>query len=367
MDDLQFIVQRLNAAPFNISVRAVDFEQKTSDEFLKVTNDVVSSFDPNNHRSNVEPKDQMLEKLIHFLKTHKCKLLPSGESEQVEWTKSLVNGENTIHILHWLLSNYEHLQKRCYLANFLMPIEVPQEYLHPANSKLAQMAEAYRELRAEFVEVHKEYERLNSSSRSASALVQDIKQLGMEKQQLLEKLEREKNQAKGNIKFEQLLQETSKMRQGQDDEIRLKEQRHKQHQLMNSAKQRLTQVRQLYDILRGVSNDSNSSDQIIYKLEEGLNNCSHHLETIYRRRNKLELKLLQATKAFDASQDVQQIEEMANELEETLENKLSELDSQNLDLEKLQTFQKASPRLSSFVIALRCFSDAKHCISPQST
>lgn len=349
MDDLQFIVQRLNAAPFNISVRAVDFEQKTSDEILKVTNDVVSSLDPNNHRSNVE-RDQMLEKLIHFLKTHKCELLPSEESEQIEWTKSLINGENTIHILHWLLSNYEHLQKRCYLANFLMRIEVPQEYLYPANSKLAQMAEAYRELQAEFVEVHKEYERL-SSSRPASALIQDIKQLGIEKQQLLERLEREKNQAKGNIKFEQLLQETSKLRQGQDDEIRLQEQRHKQHQLMNSSKQRLTQVRQLNDILRGASNDSYLSDQILYKLGEGLNNCIHHLEAVYRRRDKLELKLLQATKAFEASQDVQQIEEMANELEETLEDKLSELNNQNFDLEKLQTMQKVSSRLNSSLIA----------------
>eukprot|EP00804_Cyclotella_cryptica_P017906 CCRYP_001277-RA/>CCRYP_001277-RA protein AED:0.02 eAED:0.02 QI:30/1/1/1/1/1/3/119/640 len=332
MEDLQFIVQRLNAPPFNITVRAVDFEQKTPDELLKVISDVVASLDP--------PKDQGMEELIHFL----CQLLRSEESEQViEWSKGLLNGEHTIRILHWLLSNFEHLQTRCYLAKFLMPLDVPQEYLHPANSKLAQMAEAYRELQAEFVEVHKEYERFKSSCRSASSLTHDTKQLELEKRQLLDRLELENNQVKGNIKFEQLLKETSKMRQGQDDEIRLGEQRVKQYQRMNSAKQRLAQVRHLCDIVRCSSIDS-TLDQILEKLEEGLNNSIHYLDTIYSRRSKLELKLLQVTKIFESSQDARELEEMESELEETLEHKLSELHHQNFHykqhLEKLQTFQQ---------------------------
>jgi len=57
-DNLQFIVKRLNAEPFNLSVRAVEIEQKSSDELLQLLGDIVSLLQ-NDTKGNVleEPKD----------------------------------------------------------------------------------------------------------------------------------------------------------------------------------------------------------------------------------------------------------------------------------------------------------------------
>ena len=50
--------------------------------------------------------------------THKCKCLDGFKREEIIYS-----------VLHWVLSENENLHKRTYLSRYLMPIDVPMEYL----------------------------------------------------------------------------------------------------------------------------------------------------------------------------------------------------------------------------------------------
>jgi intraflagellar transport protein 81 len=43
----------------------------------------------------------------------------------------LMSGDKEIlhTIMHWCLQRFDHLQKRAYLAKFLMPVDVPSDFL----------------------------------------------------------------------------------------------------------------------------------------------------------------------------------------------------------------------------------------------
>ena len=59
MDEIQFIVERLNAEPFRMKLRLVDFDEKTPMELLQVLNDVFGHMDSNMNRDvRDEPEEQ---------------------------------------------------------------------------------------------------------------------------------------------------------------------------------------------------------------------------------------------------------------------------------------------------------------------
>lgn len=342
MEELQYVAQRLNAEPFNLTIRAVELEQKPPNELLQLLIDAVSLLeeDPKaNVNVSTEPNDVILDKLIHFLTIHKCKILPTNDEELKEWTESIKNGQSeNISLLYWLLSNYEHLKKRCYLSNYLMPINVPQEYLE-SDPNLAELLETYQDLQKEFISTHKEYSLVSASTISATELSDGRKQMGTEKKQLKEKLQYEQTQIRGNDDFELLLDETSKLRYQMDEEIRLIDQQNEQQQHLSAAKKRLEQVSSTDNALKNIGNDPSSVDELLQKL------VFDHETRIAQKRHELELLTQSTTQMRTSRQGIEDIEAVAIELEEKLERKLVEFDEasqQSFSLEKLRSFQQVS-------------------------
>ncbi len=78
-----------------------------------------------------------------FLITHKCKCLPNDKD-------GFSKKEALYPILYWILSEYENLRKRTYLSRYLMPVDVPAEYLSMQSSgNLDELLDAYKELQEE--------------------------------------------------------------------------------------------------------------------------------------------------------------------------------------------------------------------------
>lgn len=321
MEELQFVVEQLNAEPFNLSIRAVELEQKSNSELLHLLVHIISIVDDGLEvHPSVESEDVVADKITQFLATHKCKLRLTDESN-----------DTPISILYWLLQNHDYLKQRCYLSRFLLPIVVPEEYLHESDSNLGELLESVRDLQAEFIERHKEFERARSSSGpSPTALKQEINKLVKEKQQLKERLQREQNLMRGNDKIKALLKETRHLRQSEDDEIKLLSQREDQLERASVAKQRLEQVQHLSGILR-VLKESASIDQMDTSVVD-----------YERKLVELELKM---HRSCNSSTDTVQMEDAVLALEDELERKLSELDKvtqHGLDLNKLRTFRQVS-------------------------
>lgn len=332
MDELNGIAQRLNAEPFNLSIRAVELEEKSPDELLQLVIHVISRLDGGMQKQldASAPKEAIVDLVIQFLTLHKCKLLPAEESKLEEWLDG-------ISILNWLLCNFEFLRKRCYLANYLVPIYVPEEYLD-SDSNLAELFQSHQDLQSEFVSIHKEYSStIASCGCSASDLTEGIKEMRLEKKKLKKRLQQEHNQSRGNINYKQLLIEASRLRQTQRDEIRLGEQKAEQHQLLCLTKQRYEQVRDLSAVLRDIVNNPSSLGELIEKT------VFEREYGIAHNRGELESKLALIRKN-GTRQDSQEIETLIIKLEHELEEKLVEFDQasrhQSFPLEKLRSFQK---------------------------
>ena len=60
-------------------------------------------------------------------------------------------------VLSYILGKLPALKKRSYVARYLLPMEVPPEFL--AHEALAETLSQYRSLQSEFKETHKAYEK----------------------------------------------------------------------------------------------------------------------------------------------------------------------------------------------------------------
>ena len=148
--------------------------------------------------------------------------------------------------------------------------------------------------------------------------------------QLLDRVQREQAQMSGNPNFQRLLSEASAMRQAQDDEILLEGQKREQLSCFASAKQRLKQLNRIMEVIK--SCEGKSTETIFDDLDHEFDRAVRRLEDgILPQRRKLELMLLHAEKeaaaSNDSERDMENIDEMASQLENLLIKKKYELDS----------------------------------------
>ena len=101
----------------------VDFDGKRPDEHIQILNDVIATLRPDLKADvRASSRDEVVEEMRLFLMTHKCKCLPCDED-------GFRRKETIYPVLHWVLSEYEQLRKRTYLSRYIMPVDVPMEYL----------------------------------------------------------------------------------------------------------------------------------------------------------------------------------------------------------------------------------------------
>lgn len=68
--------------------------------------------------------------------------------------RDVVHGEKkTIqHLLHWLITKMPELIRRAYTAKFLVPLEIPDEFL--VDEEMRETFQTYKDLQAEFKATH---------------------------------------------------------------------------------------------------------------------------------------------------------------------------------------------------------------------
>ena len=127
--EIKLIVDGLNRPPFMQHLSMVEFDDKAPLELLELVNRVFTHLD-NAHESvdmQKETQEKTEERVCGFLKVlgYPCDFNPN-------YCRDIVHGEKRTlqHILYWLLSRLPDLQRKAYTARFLVPLQIPDEYMH---------------------------------------------------------------------------------------------------------------------------------------------------------------------------------------------------------------------------------------------
>lgn len=153
---LRYIVDQLNAPPFNRHYNLVTFDSLEPLPLLQVLNDVLGEIS-SEHKIDLreEPPDQTALRIFSLLRILKYKPKTDEGGGLNAFRHGLLEGEKgTIYpLLQWLLERLNELKKRAYLARFLVRIDVPAEFLQ--EEAALELHTTYQQLVEEFKELHK--------------------------------------------------------------------------------------------------------------------------------------------------------------------------------------------------------------------
>jgi intraflagellar transport protein 81 len=238
------IVETLKKPPFNKRLSLVTFDQLSASELVGLLNDVLIYLDEKQHSVDLleEDEERRGQRIAQFLSLMKYPSLPRDLDT---FQKGVASGKQDIvyPVLNWLLTELDKLKKRAYLAHFLIPIDVPQEFFQAPEVKDTHAA--YKALQKRFTAQHKKVEKFRENKRAPSELRKEIQQLEIERGQLKEKIAKLRSVTENINGFSQMLKVTSEYRQEQEIEVKLTERIHEQQHLLKLEEQQYGNVQRL--------------------------------------------------------------------------------------------------------------------------
>ena len=155
-----------------------------------------------------EPIEFQIPRLINFLRVMKFDFGDMNSNPDLldQYSNLLMSyDKDTLHdILYWCLQKFEPLQKRAYLAKFLLPIDVPPEFMN--DDLIFELSNNLKEYQNEFKEVHKSVDKMGNVGNRSAELKTEITQLEQEKLQLQNKINRmKKDIASDDTYFQEML------------------------------------------------------------------------------------------------------------------------------------------------------------------
>ena len=240
----------------------VEFDDKAPLELLELLNKVLGHFDTQHQSVDIqrETQDKTQERICGYLK-----VLGYPSDYNPSFQRDVVHGEKkTIqHLIYWLISKQPELQRRAYTAKFLVPLEIPDEFL--GDDEMRETFQYYKDLQAEFQATHQNVDSMRQESMNPTELKKEITQLEQEKEQLLTKINLFKNKS-NKEDFHALLEATSKLRKEQEQDAKLNEKERELTNMIEFYEQQVLTVKQRVMDVKKVSSQNLSSDKMLENL-----------------------------------------------------------------------------------------------------
>jgi intraflagellar transport protein 81 len=266
----------------------------------------------------------------------------------MEAQQGLLGGDkDVVHpILYWLLQNFEALQKRAYLAKFLVPLEVPEEFLR--DEQVFDMYQQYKELQSQFKATHMHVEQKRQEHVDPSGMQQEVAQLESEKEQLAQKIKQIKHKTEKDEGFQALLQVTSMLRKEQEEEARIAEK-------LDEQKFQLERVEQLYldhmGKLRELkeaqdTSSMNSADAMLKILRNEVSKMREAMSRIIQETNEKCIRMTDIERALSeppvTEGDLRQVEQEVGMMQEQVQKLEAIVEEHNQDKRLAVYKQQAS-------------------------
>eukprot|EP01135_Chromosphaera_perkinsii_P007956 Nk52_evm28s1073 gene=Nk52_evmTU28s1073 len=263
-EQVKFIIEWLNKDPLEKRLTLISFDELTPLELLQLLNDVFSELSPLQKADlRQEPPEDTVIRMLEFLRILKYK--PS--IDPTEFRQGLIQGDRPVvyPILAWIIEKFDDCKKRAYLARYLVPLDVPEDYLMEQDVNV--LFQQYQEALENFKETHKELENTRNSGFSPNEIKKDILQMESEKEQLLKRVEKVKARAEGIKNYESLLKIAKELYAEKENEQALQDkQREQRNQLLHADQKYQRTMSQLKE-MRQV-NMGGTAETLFNRLEE---------------------------------------------------------------------------------------------------
>mmetsp|Transcript_24055 Transcript_24055/g.52509 ORF Transcript_24055/g.52509 Transcript_24055/m.52509 type:complete len:690 (+) Transcript_24055:253-2322(+) len=290
MGEIQFIVDRLNEPPFSMGLSLVAFDEKSPFELLEIVNTIMGHLSAE-HKIDLrdETPEGTATRMIGFFGVLNYK---QTMDPQVFKTGLLHGDPGIIYpILTWLLHKLPELQKRAYLARFLVNVEVPEHMF--TDEEVAEVYQQYKDLQEEFKEVHKTSEKFKSQLISPAEIKKAIVQMEEDKTMLEQKVEALHSKLQSTDRFGEMLEACGKLRVEQDEQLKLQDRFKEQHSHLMQAEHRLGQLKAVLNEKRQNEAGEKNINVLLQKLEEEVNMLNRKVhnelpQEIQRKQQRME-------------------------------------------------------------------------------
>jgi len=273
-----------------------ELDSKSANELLELICEIVISIDGDLGILGDENAESKISRITGFLVVMKY-----IADEQVEIFQNLFldgDKETMQGVMHWCLSRYDHLKKRAYLAKYLMPVEIPPEFMN--EDLVHELSARLKDMQTEFKAVHKNADKMKSNGMRPTEYKNEISQLEQERTQLSQKIQRlKKESSEGDEQyFSEMLKVTSNLRKEQEEEARISD-RLREHRTalhtadahFNESTKRLSETRQ-----QGIQ--SQSAEQLLAKLHTEVQEQSERKRSLDSQIDE-RIRYLEKLQGFD--------------------------------------------------------------------
>ncbi|XP_018307238.1 intraflagellar transport protein 81 homolog [Mycetomoellerius zeteki] len=179
-ENVKFIVIEVNKL-LGRNYSIIEFNTLNTEDLLQILCSVLMKIQQQDD-SDTDFKLNSLEENSIYVLTALRILNYQPDVDPIIFRQGLVRGEiEIIHpILKWLLMHTDVVQKRVYLSQFLVKVEIPSEYLGDSETSL--LHEQYLSLIDKFKTVHKEKEIGKKNVETAVELAMDLQAMTKEKE-----------------------------------------------------------------------------------------------------------------------------------------------------------------------------------------
>ncbi|KAI6655108.1 Intraflagellar transport protein 81-like [Oopsacas minuta] len=335
-EQIKVIIQALNHPPFSRNYNIITFDELEPLALLQALNDILAHISQQ-HEVDIrqeEPKTTTL-RMLNFLKLLKYNF----PAPQRDMAHSLIGGEKrTIYpIMEWLLARLPDLKTRAYLAQYLVKIEVPPEFL--ADHQIQELYTRYDSLLGEFKQLHRARQQNLNTGISAEEVRKDIERMEEERDQLQNRLSNLKKRAEQIPNFSQSLEACGSLRKERDQKTDLAEQLQAQRNLISQADIRRMKLSEELKALQAHGDRMSGHTLLVMSEDELRLKKALAMERLPKEINDLKTRCTEIERiAMEPAMTDQDLDSMRNavdsvnsEIEQLVTNKLQSMDTKGDD------------------------------------
>jgi len=245
VSEIQFIVEAVNGL-LGTKYSLVEFDDLAGNALIQVFVNISATLSPtmmvngNPINVNADP-DGAVASAVDFLCMTLNYKVPT--IQQKDFFASFLKGEKTTlyPVLYWVLKRMPENAKRVYLAQYLLPIEVPED-MRQTDDGVKEVHATYNALREEFKLVHRTVEKLKEQNGDAGDLKKKVVQLEAERDKLQKHMSTAQSKLANIPKHEQLLSACQSLRHEFEESQMYAQKFDEQRQLLHLTQKRKTEL-----------------------------------------------------------------------------------------------------------------------------